>query len=50
LEDADYLKELMCQLNRELGTAFVVVTHDRELAGKLHRQVHMVDGALVGGE
>lgn len=49
-KSATAIYELMCQLNRELGTAFVVVTHDRELAGKLHRQVHMVDGALVGGE
>jgi len=49
-KSATAIYELMCQLNQELGTAFVVVTHDRELAGKLHRQVHMVDGALVGGE
>lgn len=49
-KSATAIYELMCQLNRELGTAFVVVTHDRELAGKLHRQVHMVDGALVGDE
>ena len=49
-KSATAIYDLMCQLNRELGTAFVVVTHDRELAGKLHRQVHMVDGALVGGE
>lgn len=49
-KSATAIYELMCQLNRELGTAFVVVTHDRELAGKLHRQVHMVDGALLGGE
>lgn len=49
-KSATAIYELMCQLNRELGTAFVVVTHDRELAAKLHRQVHMVDGALVGGE
>jgi lipoprotein-releasing system ATP-binding protein len=49
-KSATAIYELMCQLNNELGTAFVVVTHDRELASKLHRQVHMVDGALVGGE
>lgn len=49
-KSATAIYELMCQLNQELGTAFVVVTHDRELAGKLHRQVHMVDGVLQGGE
>lgn len=38
---------LMCELNRDLGTAFVVVTHDRELAGKLHRRVSLVDGLLA---
>ncbi len=37
---------LMCELNAELGTAFVVVTHDRELAGKLHRRVSLVDGLV----
>ncbi len=49
-KSATAIYELMCQLNQELDTAFVVVTHDRELAGKLHRQVHMVDGVLQGGE
>lgn len=49
-KSATAIYELMCQLNQVLGTAFVVVTHDRELAGKLHRQVHMVDGVLQGGE
>lgn len=45
---ATSIYELMCELNHELGTAFVVVTHDRELAAKLHRQVHMIDGLLQG--
>ncbi len=49
-KSATAIYELMCQLNSELGTAFVVVTHDRQLAGKLHRQLHMVDGVLQGGE
>ncbi|WP_024871133.1 lipoprotein-releasing ABC transporter ATP-binding protein LolD [Tolumonas lignilytica] len=49
-KSATAIYELMCLLNSELGTAFVVVTHDRELAGKLHRQLHMVDGVLLGGE
>lgn len=47
-KSATSIYELMCQLNAELGTAFVVVTHDRELADKLHRQVQMVDGLLQG--
>ena len=48
-KSATSIYELMCQLNEELNTAFVVVTHDRELAGKLKRQVHMTDGVLQPG-
>ncbi|MGL5036964.1 MAG: lipoprotein-releasing ABC transporter ATP-binding protein LolD, partial [Aeromonas sp.] len=39
--------ELLCQLNRELGTAFVVVTHDLNLAAKLHRRVTLVSGIMT---
>lgn len=38
--------ELMCELNVELGTSFVLVTHDLQLAEKMHRQLQMVDGQL----
>lgn len=38
--------ELMRKLNKESGTAFLVVTHDNELAGKLDRCMHMQDGEL----
>ncbi|CAH0525561.1 lipoprotein-releasing ABC transporter ATP-binding protein LolD [Vibrio hippocampi] len=38
--------ELMRTLNREYGTAFLVVTHDNELADKMDRQMHMQDGLL----
>ncbi|CAH0533786.1 Lipoprotein-releasing system ATP-binding protein LolD [Vibrio stylophorae] len=38
---------LMRELNQDSGTAFLVVTHDRELAGKLDRQLDMQDGQLV---
>ncbi|MGF1714311.1 lipoprotein-releasing ABC transporter ATP-binding protein LolD [Photobacterium chitinilyticum] len=38
--------ELMRKLNKESGTAFLVVTHDNELAGKLDRCMHMQDGVL----
>lgn len=39
--------ELLCELNRELGTAFVVVTHDLSLAAKLHRRVTLVSGVMA---
>ncbi|QTG88040.1 lipoprotein-releasing ABC transporter ATP-binding protein LolD [Vibrio furnissii] len=39
--------DLMRELNRESGTAFLVVTHDGELATKMDRQLHMQDGLLL---
>ncbi|MEZ8106670.1 lipoprotein-releasing ABC transporter ATP-binding protein LolD [Vibrio cortegadensis] len=39
--------DLMRELNKESGTAFLVVTHDGELAEKMDRQLHMRDGLLV---
>jgi lipoprotein-releasing system ATP-binding protein len=38
--------DLMVELNQTLGTAFVVVTHDQELASKMERQMLMQDGLL----
>lgn len=39
--------DLMRELNQESGTAFLVVTHDSELAGKMDRQLSMKDGLLT---
>jgi lipoprotein-releasing system ATP-binding protein len=46
-KSADSIYSLMCELNAALGTAFVVVTHDRGLAAKLHRRISLVDGLVA---
>lgn len=38
--------ELMQNLNQEMQTAFIIVTHDMELAKKMDRIYHLVDGHL----
>lgn len=42
--------QLMRELNQEFQTAFLVVTHDTELAGKMDRHLYMKDGLLVSGK
>ncbi|MEZ9235500.1 lipoprotein-releasing ABC transporter ATP-binding protein LolD [Shewanella sp. 10N.286.52.A9] len=42
----DSVYELIRELAHQLGTAFVVVTHDYKLAAKMDRQLTMKDGVL----
>jgi ABC-type lipoprotein export system ATPase subunit len=42
--------ELMLELNRELQTALVIVTHAPEVARRAHRRVAMRDGRVVADQ
>jgi lipoprotein-releasing system ATP-binding protein len=44
---ADGVFELMLQLARDQGTAFVLVTHDATLAARCSRQLHLDSGRLA---
>ena len=43
---ADNIMQLIEDLNREQQQTFVIVTHDRGVADRCHRIVHMVDGLI----
>lgn len=44
---AEGVFELMLQLAREQGTAFIVVTHDERLAARCQRQLRLEQGRLL---
>lgn len=43
---AEQVYELMREVNRELNTSFVVVTHDLNFANKMDRILHLSDGQI----
>ena len=46
-KNADRIYALMLALTRELGTAFVVVTHDQRLTERMERVVTLQDGVIA---
>ena len=48
-DNAQKIYQLMCTLTKELGTSFIVVTHDLQLAERLDKVYHMQHGKVVSG-
>lgn len=47
---AEEMHELMEELNRETNTSFIIVSHNRELAGRMDRVLRMSEGRVVSAE
>lgn len=43
---AEQIHLLINKLNRELGTSFLIVTHDERWSSEMHRVLHITDGVL----
>jgi len=43
----EMIEDLLFDLNAQLNTTLILVTHDETLAQRCQRQVHLVDGQLV---
>ncbi|NIO03331.1 MAG: ATP-binding cassette domain-containing protein [Proteobacteria bacterium] len=46
-ETGEGVYQLLQQMNREKGITLIIVTHNEEIAGRLPRRIHLVDGRVV---
>ncbi|MBT1248634.1 MULTISPECIES: ABC transporter ATP-binding protein [unclassified Thermosipho (in: thermotogales)] len=46
-ENSEEIMEIILDMNRQLGTTFVIVTHDPNVAKKAHRIIKMDSGKIV---
>ena len=46
-DNAERVFDLILSLNRRHGAAFVMVTHDAQLAARMDRTLHIVDGRIT---
>lgn len=46
-ETAKDIEQLLFEINRDLGTTLVLVTHDAKLAAQCQRQIHLENGELL---
>lgn len=49
-ENRDLVLDLLLEATREIGSLLILVTHDAQMADRLDRNVHMVDGRIHSDE